>query len=177
MSKDTTWVGMDAHKEAINVAVLSTPERQPQEWIMENTPAAIRRLVKKLLREAAGSEVRCCYEAGPCGYALQRQIEAAGGVRCAVIAPALIPRKPGERIKTDRRDARKLAELLRAGLLTEVHAPTPAQEALRDLCRAREDAQQDLLLWLRVLQRCHGALRIAATHADPNAALRSLPRE
>jgi transposase len=66
-------------------------------------------------------------------------------MRCAVIAPALIPRKPGERIKTDRRDARKLAELLRAGLLTEVHAPTPAQEALRDLCRAREDAQQDLL--------------------------------
>jgi transposase len=68
-----------------------------------------------------------------------------GPVICEVIAPALIPRKPGERIKTDRRDARKLAELLRAGLLTEVQAPTPEQEAGRDLCRAREDAKEDLL--------------------------------
>ncbi len=144
MSEHITWVGMDAHKEAINVAALSAQERR-QEWIIENTPAAIRRLVRKLEREAAGGEVRCCYEAGPCGYALQRQIEAAGAVRCVVIAPALIPRKPGERIKTDRRDARKLAELLRAGLLTEVHAPTVDQEALRDLCRAREDAKHDLL--------------------------------
>jgi transposase len=145
MSENITWVGMDAHKQAINVAVLSAREARPQEWIVENTPAAIRRLVRTLLREAAGGEVRCCYEAGPCGYALQRQIEAEGALRCAVIAPALIPRKPGERIKTDRRDARKLVELLRAGLLTEVHAPTPEQEAVRDLCRAREDAQQDLL--------------------------------
>ena len=77
---------------------------------------------------------------GPCGYALQRQLTTAR-VSCQVIAPALIPRKPGERIKTDRRDARKLAELLRAGLLTEVHPPTPAEEAVRDLCRARDDAR------------------------------------
>jgi len=97
------------------------------------------------VRDADGREVRSCYEAGPCGYALQRQIEAEGPVICEVIAPALIPRKPGERIKTDRRDARKLAELLRAGLLTEVQAPTPTQEAVRDLCRAREDAKEDLL--------------------------------
>jgi transposase len=136
---------LDAHKKAINVAALVAHERQPQEWIVENKPAALRRLVKKLVREADGGEVRCCYEAGPCGYALQRQIEGAGPVICEVIAPALIPRKPGERIKTDRRDARKLAELLRAGLLTEVQAPTPEEEAVRDLCRAREDAKQDLL--------------------------------
>ena len=145
MSKHITWVGLDAHKKAINVAVFVGYETKPQEWIVENKPAAIRRLVKKLVREADGGEVRSCYEAGPCGYALQRQIEGAGPVICEVIAPALIPRKPGERIKTDRRDARKLGELLRGGLLTEVQAPTPEQEAVRDLCRAREDAKQDLL--------------------------------
>jgi len=145
MRKDITWVGLDAHKKAINVAVLVGHERPPQEWVVENKPAAIRRLVKKLVRDGEGGEVRCCYEAGPCGYALQRRIEAEGPVICEVIAPALIPRKPGERIKTDRRDARKLAELLRAGLLTEVQAPTPEQESVRDLCRAREDAKADLL--------------------------------
>jgi len=143
MRKNITWVGLDAHKKAINVAVLVGYETRPQEWVVEHKPAAIRRLVKKLVRDADGDEVRCCYEAGPCGYALQRQIEAEGPVICEVIAPALIPRKPGERIKTDRRDARKLAELLRAGLLTAVQAPTPEQEAVRDLCRAREDAKQD----------------------------------
>ena len=84
----------------------------------------------------------CCYEAGPTGFALQRQLQAKG-VDCRVIAPSLIPRKPGERVKTDRRDARKLAQLLRAGLLTEVHQPSEAQEAVRDLSRAREDAVAD----------------------------------
>ena len=145
MTENIMWVGLDAHKKAINVAALYPEQTKPQEWIVENKPAAIRRLVKKLVREADGGEVRCCYEAGPCGYALQRQIEAVGPVICEVIAPALIPRKPGERIKTDRRDARKLGELLRAGLLTEVQAPTTEQEAVRDLCRAREDAKQDQL--------------------------------
>lgn len=145
MSKVITWVGLDAHKKAINVAVFVGHDSKPQEWVVENKPAAIRRLVKKLVREADGGEVRCCYEAGPCGYALKRQIEAEGPVICEVIAPALIPRKPGERIKTDRRDARKLGEFLRAGLLTEVQPPTPEQEAVRDLCRAREDAKEDLL--------------------------------
>jgi len=145
MTKNITWVGLDAHKKAINVAMLVGHDTKAQEWVVENKPAAVRRLVKKLVREADAGEVRCCYEAGPCGYALQRQMEAAGPVICEVIAPALIPRKPGERIKTDRRDARKLGELLRAGLLTEVQAPTPEQEAVRDLCRAREDAKEDLL--------------------------------
>ncbi len=83
-----------------------------------------------------------CYEAGPGGYALQRRVTSSR-VSCQVIAPALIPRKPGERVKTNRRDARKLAELLRAGLLTEVRPPTP-EEAVRDLCRARDDAREDL---------------------------------
>ena len=145
MGNGTTWVGLDAHKKAINVAVLCGSGPELHEWAVENKPAAIRRLVKKLVNERDGNEVRCCYEAGPCGYALQRQIEAAGPVICGVIAPALIPRKPGERIKTDRRDARKLAQMLRAGLVTPVQPPTPEQESVRDLCRAREDAREDLL--------------------------------
>ncbi len=80
--------------------------------------------------------------AGPCGFALQRQLQAEG-LRCQVIAPALIPRRPGDRVKTDRRAARQLAELLRAELRTVVHPPTPDQEAVRDLCRARADAVAD----------------------------------
>jgi hypothetical protein len=83
--------------------------------------AAARRLVGKLQRAAVG-HLRLCYEAGPCGYTVQRTIQALDG-SCVVVAPSLVPRKPGDRIKTDRRDARKLAELLRAGLLTEVHPP------------------------------------------------------
>ena len=90
------------------------------------------------------------YEAGPCGYALQRQVTTSR-VSCDVIAPALIPRKPGERVKTNRRDARKLVELGRAGLLTAVQPPTPDDEAVRDLARARDDAREDL-------QRCRHRL-------------------
>src|SRR5205823_10383676 len=121
----------------------------PVSWEVANEPNAVRRLVKKLEREAPGP-VRSCYEAGPCGYALQRRMTTTR-VACQVIAPALIPRKPGERIKTNPRDARKLAELLRAGLLTEVRPPTPEEEAVRDLCRARDDAREDL-------QRCRHRL-------------------
>jgi transposase len=145
----TTYVGVDAHKKDLFIAMLIGDRPTPVMWTVPNEPAAVRRLVRKLEREAPGP-VRCCYEAGPCGYALQRQV-ATPRVSCQVIAPALIPRKPGERIKTNRRDARKLAELLRAGLLTEVRPPTLAEEAVRDLCRARDDAREDL-------QRCRHRL-------------------
>jgi transposase len=141
VSKPTTFVGLDVHKSSIQVAML--PGRgQPIEWQTANTPPAVRKLARQLHEQASG-DLLCCYEAGPCGYALQRQL-AAKGVRCQVIAPSLTPVKPGERIKTDRRDARKLAELLRAGLLTEVHPPTEEDEALRDLCRCRDAVRQDL---------------------------------
>jgi transposase len=143
MEEGITFVGLDAHKKAIAVAMLLPGERVPIAWEVPNEPAAVRRMVRKVEREAPG-EVRFCYEAGSVGYALQRQIVEAGSGSCMVVAPALIPRKPGERIKTDRRDARKLAELFRAGLLTEVQPPTPEDEAVRDLCRAREDARADL---------------------------------
>ena len=142
MKEPSTFVGLDAHKDTIVVAMLPPGSMQAVEWKIVNEPGAVRRLAKKLEREALGP-VRACYEAGPCGYVLQRQL-AAWGVHCAVVAPSLIPVKPGQPIKTDRRDARKLAELLRAGLLTEVFAPTEDEEAVRDLTRARDDAQRDL---------------------------------
>jgi transposase len=137
-----TYVGIDAHKKDLFIAMLVGDQPTPVTWQLANEPNAVRRVVRRLERDAPGP-VRVCYEAGPCGYALQRQMTTPR-VRCQVIAPALIPRKPGERIKTNRRDARKLAELLRAGLLTEVRPPTPDEEAVRDLCRARDDAREDL---------------------------------
>jgi transposase len=140
---------VDAHKKDLFIAMLIGDAQTPVTWTVPNEPKAIQRLVRKLEREAPGP-VRICYEAGPCGYALQRKMTTPR-VTCQVIAPALIPRKPGERIKTNPRDARKLAELLRAGLLTEVRPPTPADEAVRDLCRARDDAREDL-------QRCRHRL-------------------
>ena len=142
MKQVTTYVGVDAHKKDLFVAMLIGSQPAPVTWTVPNEPQAVRRLVRKLEREAPGA-VRVCYEAGPCGYAWQRQVTTPR-VSCQVIAPALIPRKPGERIKTNSRDAHKLAELLRAGLLTEVRPPTPAEEAVRDLCRARDDAREDL---------------------------------
>lgn len=141
MEKPSSFVGLDAHKSTIQVCLLRGREA-PIEWQVPNEAGAVRRMAKRLLREG-GATVTCCYEAGPCGYSLQRSLNQAG-VSCVVVAPSLIPVKPGDRIKTDRRDARKLAEMLRAGLMTEVHPPTPAEESVRDLCRCREDAKEDL---------------------------------
>jgi transposase len=143
-----TYVGIDAHKKDLFIAMLVGDQATPVAWTVPNEPNAIRRLVRKLEREAPGP-IRVCYEAGPCGYALQRQMTTPR-VSCQVIAPALIPRKPGERVKTNPRDARKLAELLRAGLLTAVQPPTLEDEAVRDLCRARDDARED---WQRCRHR------------------------
>lgn len=143
MEEGITWVGLDAHKSAINAAMYLPGSDKPIEWQLVNEVRAVRRMVRKVERQAPG-EVRFCYEAGPCGYSLQRQITDAGEASCMVVAPSLIPRKPGERIKTDRRDARKLGRLFRAGLLTEVQPPSEEHEAARDLCRAREDVREDL---------------------------------
>lgn len=140
MGDAITWVGIDAHKKTLTVAVLGA--NGLEESTIGNTDSEIRKLARRL-RRGAGGEVRACYEAGTCGYALQRRLEAEG-IACEVIAPSLIPRKPGERVKTDSRDAVKLAELLRAGVLTAVSPPTVEQEAIRDLCRCREDTRADL---------------------------------
>ena len=142
MKQVTTYVGIDAHKKDLFIAMLIGHEVKPVTWQLANEPTTVRRLVRKLERDAPGL-VHVFYEAGPCGYVLQRQLTTPR-VSCAVVAPALIPRKPGERVKTNRREARKLAELGRAGLLTTVQPPTPDDEAVRDLARARDDAREDL---------------------------------
>lgn len=137
-----TYVGLDVHKKSINVAVvLPGSSSSDEEWQIANEPRAIKRMIKKIKGMAQGL-IKAAYEAGPCGYVLARML-ASLGVDCAVVAPSLIPVRPGERVKTDRRDARKIAELLKAGLLTEVHPPTPEEESVRDLTRAREDTKQD----------------------------------
>jgi len=143
MGEPSTFVGMDVHRKDIAVAMLIQGASGPLEWRVANEPTAVGRMAKKLQR-AGSSRVYCVYEAGPCGYALQRQLQRLG-VACDIIAPSMIPIRPGERIKTDLRDARKLAELARGGMLTVVHPPTEDEEAVRDLCRGRDDARLDLM--------------------------------
>jgi transposase len=137
----TLFIGLDVHKDTIAVAVADGAGGEVRGYgVIANTPATVARVIRKL---GPPARLRVCYEAGPCGYVLLRQLTQLG-IACTVVAPALIPAKPGERIKTDRKDAAKLARLHRAGELTAVAAPTPEQEALRDLTRARQAGQQDL---------------------------------
>ena len=133
------YVGLDVHKETISVAVALAGREEPQ-WRgeMAHTVKAVGKLIERLSKEFDGQVLLFCYEAGPCGYGLYRQILEAGH-ECEVVAPSLIPTKSGERVKTDRRDALKLARYLRAGDLTAVWVPDEEQEAVRDLCRARGD--------------------------------------
>lgn len=142
MSEITTWVGLDVHQKEIVVAVLEGSSREATEFRVGGDGRGVGKLVRRL--KGFGGRVECAYEAGPCGYTLERRLEAEG-LGCVVVAPSLIPVKPGDRIKTDRRDAKKLAEHHRAGLLTAVCAPSEEQEAVRDLCRCREDAREDLM--------------------------------
>jgi transposase len=143
MDKFITYVGLDVHKDTIVIALAESGKRgEVREYgKIPNTPAAVKAAAAKLAR--GGSELRFCYEAGPCGYGIQRQLVACGH-ECVVVAPSLIPRRPGDRIKTDRRDAINLAKLHRAGELTAVWVPDQAHEAIRDLVRARLAAVRSL---------------------------------
>jgi transposase len=133
----TKYVGMDVHKETIAVAIATEGREEPIYYgEIPNTDEAIRKLVKKVASN--GEKVSFCYEAGPCGYDVYRQLIDIGQ-RCDVVAPSLIPKKSGDRVKTDRRDANTLTRLYRAGELTPVWVPDKEQEAIRDLTRARED--------------------------------------
>lgn len=143
MNEGTSHVGLDVHKKSISICLLLPGKSAPDEWSCPNEPSKVGAMLRRIQRKAPGV-VDVAYEAGPCGFGLQRRINSLDGFSCMLVAPSLIPRKPGERIKTDRRDARKLGELLRADLLTEVHPPTLSEEALRDLCRARSEARRDL---------------------------------
>lgn len=142
MQDITKFVGLDVSKDSISVAIADAGREAPRYFgEIPHAPEAVRKLLLKLGKV---TEIEACYEAGPTGYGLQRLLTKLG-VRCIVVAPALIPKRPGERIKTDRRDSLRLAQLLRAGELTPVYVPTEADEAIRDLVRAREDAREDLL--------------------------------
>ncbi len=134
------YVGLDTHKETIAVAVADVLGGKARDYgEIRNTPEAVGKLLKKLCPD--GEVISFCYEAGPCGYGLYRQITELGH-DCSVVAPSLIPRRPGDRVKTDRRDSAALARLHRAGELTPVWVPDQEQEAMRDLTRAREDMKQ-----------------------------------
>jgi len=133
------YVALDVHKDTIAVALANPGRSEPQyHGEIANQPKKVARLLERLSQACEGAPMLFCYEAGPCGYVLYHQIVAAGH-ECQVIAPSLVASKPGERVKTDRLDALKLARQLRAGDLTRVWVPDLEQEAMRDLTRARDD--------------------------------------
>jgi transposase len=137
MEHFSRYVGLDVHKDTIAVGVADGIEGEPYFFgTIRNTSETIRKLVKKM--SPYGEVVSFFYEAGPCGYGLYRQITSLGH-ECTVVAPSLIPKKAGERVKTDPRDSVKLCRCGRSGDLTPVWVPDSYQEAMRDLCRARED--------------------------------------
>jgi transposase len=140
MSK-VRFLGLDVHADTIAASVAEPNGEVRALGVIPNRLESIRKLVAKL---GSANQLKACYEAGPTGYVLYWQL-AALGVSCEVIAPSLVPVKPGDRVKTDRRDATRLARSHRAGDLTAVWVPDAAHEALRDLVRAREDARQDQL--------------------------------
>jgi len=143
MRKATRFVGLDVHADSIAVAVAEEGRSGEVRslGVIPNRPESVRKLVKRL---EGPRGLRVCYEAGPTGYALYWQLVELG-VACEVVAPTLVPMKAGDRVKTDRRDATKLARSYRAGDLTPVFVPDQAHEALRDLVRCREAAKKDQL--------------------------------
>ena len=142
MENIITYVGMDTHKKQHKIALHYPGQEEIIDFTINNTVGDIKKMLNKIKRQAPG-QVEFCYEAGVCGFTLKRRIEDMG-CKCAVIAPSLVPRKPGERVKTDRRDAKKLLMLFKAGLLTEVHAPDEQAEAARELTRLCETAKENL---------------------------------
>ena len=168
MSNSTTVVGLDVHKDSIVAAVLPAGAGKVSEIINTgNSSLEIKRLVERITRRGTAEFV---YEAGPCGYEIWRQITGMGAA-CSVIAPGLTPRKPGDRVKTDRRDAEKLARYHRAGELTEVRVPTQLEESVRGLLRAREDLLEDRLRsrhrlrnFLQRQGRCYSKRLWSVTH-------------
>jgi len=141
VNKSIITVGLDAHKDSIEIVTADSSGTQEVRHYgkIGGTMAALDKATRKL--QSAGAELRFVYEAGPCGYEIYRRLTKQG-FQCAVVAPSMIPKKSGSRIKTDRRDAEALARLHRAGELTPIYVPREDDEAMRDLSRAREDASK-----------------------------------
>jgi transposase len=147
---------MDVHADSIRVAVFDdSSEEVRQEYLIVPDDKGMLNLLKRM--KALTGKVHCVYEAGPCSYELYRYLNN-HGIECVVVAPSLIPRRPGDRVKTDRRDARKLGRLHRARELTVVAVPDEKREALRDLIRAREDLLED------VMRRRHRLVKYLLRH-------------
>ena len=160
MKDCSMYIGMDVHKESIDVALAPAGREEVRSYgQIGGDLDSVDKLLKRL--RASHGEVRVVYEAGPCGYALYRHLKQKG-IDCAVVAPSMIPKRSGDRIKTDRRDAINLARGHRAGDLKAVYVPDIEDEAIRDMARAREDAvlahkrgrQQLAALLLRQNRRC-----------------------
>jgi transposase len=141
MKEKLRFLGLDVHAETIAVAIAEPDGEVRGLGTIPNRADSLRKLIKKL---GPAEKLRVCYEAGPTGYVTYWQL-AELGVKCEVVAPTLVPVKAGDRVKTDRRDAEKLARCYRSGDLTAVWVPDEGSEALRDLVRAREAAKQDQL--------------------------------
>src|SRR5512143_772809 len=141
----TLYIGLDVHKDSITIAVA---EPGPKGEIrlfgtITNDLGRLEVALNRIRKAHPGAQLEVAYEAGPCGFVIARRLKQLK-VPCLVAAPSLIPKQPGAPFKTDKRDARGLARLLRAGELTAVYIPEPTDEAIRDLCRARTDAVDDL---------------------------------
>ena len=146
--KETYYIGLDVHKKTVAIAHALGGGREDATYhgtckgSVLTVERALRKLAKKL--GVGFKDLNVCYEAGPAGFVLQRHLQSCG-LECAVMAPTKTTRKPGEKVKTDKRDARKIAREFRNGDITEVHVPPPVTEAVRDVCRARTDAVDDVV--------------------------------
>jgi transposase len=142
--KKKLYLGLDVHKDWITIAI-AMGERNGEVRVygkISNDLQALEKALRKIRQAHGGAPLEVCYEAGPCGFGIARRL-AQLKIKCLVVAPSKIPKASGDRVKTDKRDARKLARLLRAGELDAVYIPEPTDEAMRDLCRARTDAVDD----------------------------------
>jgi len=142
--KNTLYLGLDVHKDSIVIAIAVVGRNGEVRLYgtISNDLQALEKALRKIRQAHNGARLEVCYEAGPCGLVIARRL-AQLKIACTVVAPSMIPQRSGDRVKTDKRDARKLARLLRAGELTAVYIPEATDEAMRDLCRARTDAVDD----------------------------------
>jgi transposase len=141
--KKVNYIGMDVHKK--NIVIAGSYESGKAEFIGEysNTESGMKQLLKKLNKLTENYDLQLCYEAGPCGYSIKRFLEK-HQYTCGIVAPSLIPTRAGDRVKTDKRDAEKLARLYHAHELTFINVPTEEQEGVRNLVRCRDDFSNDL---------------------------------